>query len=133
MVTLTGDAFKVTEVAASGSPGGAKTTVLTGSHHGAPSHRSNDPDWATATAPEVTIFSAGASFRHPRCKAMLNHKNSLGSSNPHRIRCGKMFGGYTGQFFVDRAEYVTEVSGVVTVTSDGEGFEIECSGEVGCG
>lgn len=133
VVTLTGDAFGITEDSASTFPGGAETTVLTGSHHGASTNHSNDTDWAQATLPQVTIFSAGGRHKHPKCSSMLRYKSSLDSVNPHRIRCGKTIGGYTNNFFVDEAEYVTEVSGVILVSSDGDTFSVECSAEPGCG
>ena len=42
---------------------------MTSSHHGASTHASNSQDWATSTAPDVLVSSAGNKFFHPRCDA----------------------------------------------------------------
>lgn len=130
---LAGDATQVTEIAAMTFPR-TQTTLLTGSHHGASTHGSNHADWASATKPQVTVFSAGAKHKHPKCSSMLAYKSHLDAAPAHLIRCGKRMGGYTRDFWVDEAEYVTEVSGAVVVTSDSSGeWSVKCSEDPHCG
>lgn len=129
---FTGDSTGKTEAAALGFPR-TEATILTGSHHGAWTHKSNHLEWARATKPAVTIFSAGNQHKHPMCKAMLTYKHSLIDSKPHAIRCGKLLGLYSRVFPVEKAEYVTKISGTIMATSDGNDLSIDCSLQAACG
>lgn len=68
-------------------------------------------------APEVTVFTAGDEFEHPRCLATERYQSSLHAAKAHEFRCGEN-GAYRDST-VSRAEYVTERAGTVVVTSSG--------------
>ncbi len=131
--TLTGDAEGRTERQARDNfDGNVKTTVLSGSHHGARTHSSNSVSWAAATSPEVVIFSAGRRFGHPQCNAVNRYTASLADTLEHPTQCGE---GTTYQPVQDstRAVYMTEVNGRIVVTSDGQSpLSLFCTRFEGC-
>lgn len=129
---FTGDAEGPTEaLAIQNFAGNVKASVLTSSHHGASTHRSNSEDWAAATAPEVVIHSSGNRFFHPRCAAM-DRFTSVSTTNKHASKCGNS-GSY--QFFqTTKAHFVTEQVGTVVVTSDGHSpLSLHCRRSNACG
>jgi len=130
---LSGDAVGDTEAQAiENYDGDVRATVLSGSHHGASSHESNSDEWAKATAPKLTVFSAGNRFYHPRCEAVAVYREHLATTNGHSFRCG-VSGAYRPEHQTRRAEYVTEINGTVMVTSDGgNGLDVHCSTTPGC-
>jgi competence protein ComEC len=133
-VVFTGDAEGSTEARAlQNFNGSLKATVMTSSHHGADTEGSNSPKWATATAPEILVSSAGnhLGFEHPRCAA-TDRFTSLAETREHDVRCG------TGNGYINsrtrRAHYVTEVNGAVIVTSNGSSpATVSCTRSVECG
>jgi len=138
-VTFSGDAEEPTQNSVIANfPGGIETTVLTASHHGAETEKSNEPAWATATSPEVVIYSAGVRFYHPLCSIVGNYRSTLKSDvSPHPFWCGDRAGLKSKYHRPSRmttlAEYTTAISGVVTVESDGTNYTIECGLTPGCG
>ena len=133
VATFTGDAEGSTErVARQNFDNAVKTTVLSGSHHGARTRSSNSASWATRTAPEVTVFSAGRRFGHPQCDAVERYRNSLGSATQHPAQCGES-SVYQPVFLTDSAQYMTEINGRVIVTSSGNSpLSLFCTGSTGC-
>jgi beta-lactamase superfamily II metal-dependent hydrolase len=136
-VTLTGDAFGKTEKKAWENHGSrVKTTVLSGSHHGASSKGSNgtgavSSQWPEKTAPEVLVYNAGNKYRHPRCAATKQYHPFIAEVPAHPMRCGrkKSFKWETAR----RAEYNTRVNGTIVVTSDGfSPLTLWCSRGMGC-
>ena len=143
--TFTGDAEASTERQAIANYDGAvKTTVLSGSHHGADTQgsngsakdvgESNRSGWPEATLPEVMIYSHGQKFGHPRCAITSNYHPSLARVNNHPVHCGD---NNDDNIPIPRhtefAEYSTEVSGKITVTTNGiSPLSIHCGGAIGC-
>jgi competence protein ComEC len=129
---FTGDAEGSTEARAITNFGtNVKATVMTSSHHGASTHASNSQDWATMTAPDVLISSAGDKFFHPRCDS-VNRFTTLATTREHSVRCGSSTA-YTSSR-TTRAHYVTEVNGTVIVTSNGRSpLSVHCSRSSECG
>ena len=132
---FSGDAEGITERRAINNFDGAvKATVLSGSHHGAATRSSNSPIWATATAPEAVIYSAGRRFGHPRCVATARFESTLATVPRHPFHCGNSndFDERTVRN-TTRAEYVTEVNGTIVVTTDGSSpLTLNCESDVGC-
>jgi beta-lactamase superfamily II metal-dependent hydrolase len=124
---LAGDAEGETEEAALANfSGSVDATVVTASHHGADTEGSNSAEWATATSPEVVVYSAGNRFSHPRCNAVERFGSVL-EVRRHQLRCGES-GGYRPVERSDRAHYMTEMSGAVIATSDGQWpFVLNCT------
>ncbi len=125
---FTGDAEASSERRAIQNFGGAlKTTVLSGSHHGADTHGSNgsskqaggDPsEWPEYTWPEVVVYSHGRKYGHPRCTITPNYHTSLATVPVHPWHCGDHnFDNNPAPQQTTRAEYSTEVSGTITVTT----------------
>jgi beta-lactamase superfamily II metal-dependent hydrolase len=133
-VTFTGDAEGTTETSARNNFDQAvKTTVLSGSHHGASSHGSNGSKWVDATAPEIIVFSAGRKFGHPRCDVVNRFSNVLADAPSHPVRCGLDNTRYRNQQPSTRAEYMTEFNGRVVITSNGQSpARLNCTGTGGC-
>ena len=131
---LSGDAVGATEnQAIKNYDGDVRATVLSGSHHGAATGGSNSEDWAEATAPMVTVFSAGDRYYHPRCAAVDAYREYLAQANDHPARCG-VSGAYRPKYRTRQAEYMTEINGTVMVTSDGgNGLDVHCTRTPGCG
>ena len=128
---FTGDAEGVTEDRARTNFGGAVlATVLSGSHHGASTHQSNDDDWADVTAPTITVFSSGTRFGHPRCDAARVYDEYTVDLSSHATHCGvdNSFDN-RDQTPTTEARYVTEVDGTIVVTSSGESpASVHCTG-----
>lgn len=133
VATFTGDAEGTTETKARRNfDGMVKTTVLSGSHHGARTHRSNSRTWAEATAAEVLIFSAGRQFGHPQCDAIGRFIASLAPAPAHPAQCGESFD-YQPMFETDLAQYMTEINGRIVITSNGRSpLSLFCTGSQGC-
>ena len=137
---FTGDAEGTTEEQAVNNYGGAlKTAVLSGSHHGSHTNGSNGErstsGWVAATAPEVMVYSHGQVFGHPRCSITDNYHAGLATVSAHSMHCGRNNGDNTPRnFSTQRAEYSTEVSQAITITTDGTSpMDLHCgSGETGC-
>lgn len=131
--TFTGDAEGDTEGAAiENFDGNVKTTVLSGSHHGARTHRSNSVQWANATFPEVVIFSAGRKFGHPQCTAVNRFQGSLATTPLHPTQCG-ISSHYQPVISSHLAMYMTEINGTIVVTSNGSSpLSLFCDGSDGC-
>ncbi len=141
---FTGDAEVSTEKSAiENFDGAVKTTVLSGSHHGADTHGSNGStkgatggvsSWPEMTAPKVLVYSHGKRFGHPRCAITKNYHDTLAIVDPHPMHCGKNNNDNTPAPMVSRlAEYSTHVSGTVVITTDGEdNLKLQCSASVGC-
>jgi hypothetical protein len=142
---FTGDAEAPTESSAIDNYHGAvKATVLSGSHHGADTHGSNGSSkgvsqanksgWPAATSPEVMIYSHGRQFGHPRCAITSNYHETLAIVPSHQMHCGNSNTDNTPTPFpTDRAEYSTEVSGTIAVTTDGSTpLQVNCQGAGGC-
>ena len=132
-VIFTGDAVGRTEENARVNfDGNVKTTVLSGSHHGARTHRSNSVTWAQATAPEVVVFSAGEKFGHPQCDAVERFLPLAAETISHATRCGEG-PEYESPITTNKAIFMTEVSGTITVTSDGTSpLSLSCEGLEAC-
>ncbi len=133
VATFTGDAEGITEQAAQANFHGAvKTTVLSGSHHGADTHSSNSHTWVLATAPEVVVFSAGRRFGHPQCDATERFESELAGAAQHPAQCGEGFQ-YQPRFRTEIAQYMTEINGRIVVTSNGQSpLSLFCTGSEGC-
>ncbi len=132
--TFTGDAEGKTEdKAVENFTGNVKTTVLSASHHGASTHKSNGKKWIEATDPEVVIFSSGPKFWHPRCDVVKRYEDSdLADAPAHPTRCGENKEFRLQQRSRD-AKYVTAVNGLTVVTSGGDSpFSLHCDGSDGC-
>ncbi|MCG8468960.1 MAG: hypothetical protein MJB57_12275 [Gemmatimonadetes bacterium] len=131
--TFTGDAEGPTEDDSRANFNNlVKTTVLTGSHHGASTHRSNGQVWADSTAPDVVIFSAGRRFRHPRCDAVERFERTLAQAAEHPMQCGTSRR-YRPRRNTRLAKYLTEVNGRIVVTSNGRSpLSPFCTGSIGC-
>lgn len=132
-VIFTGDATGATESAAIANYGNdLRATVLTASHHGASSERSNSPAWAAKTQPAVVIYSAGTKYGHPTCKATETLDDTLAPTPEHDAICGKS-GTVAKVFTTKRAEYMTRVNGAITITTDGESpLRLDCEVGPGC-
>lgn len=69
------------------------TDVLEVSHHGAESNGSNNKAWAESTLPRYLLSSAGNSYYHPRCQAIQNYRDAIGSrllgAPAHILYCGE--------------------------------------------
>ncbi len=133
VATFTGDAEGTTERAARENLDGAvKTTVLSGSHHGARTHSSNSQTWVNATAPEIVIFSAGRKFGHPQCDAVERFEASLAQATEHPAQCGEG-SDYEPEFDTGLAQYMTEINGRIVITSNGQSpLFLICTGSKGC-
>jgi hypothetical protein len=132
-VTLTGDATRATQRDAVDNFQDIQTTVLTGSHHGAITHGSNNQSWANAVQPSITVFSSGTLFKHPRCRAVEAYHPSLMTVSAHEVWCGEQ-DGYRAPFSTELAQYVTRINGTVVISSDGENdHRIECTLTSDCG
>ena len=132
---FTGDAVGVTETKAMQNFSGAlKATILTGSHHGASTKRSNHADWVEATSPNVVIYSSGEKYGHPRCKATRRYEPILAVTRLHPTQCGNS-NSYKDRTIssTNRAQYVTDINGTIVVTSKGSSpLSLHCESESGC-
>ena len=64
--------------------------LLLACHHGAETHRSNDPHWVGATHPKAVIMSAGIhGYHHPKCAVVENYSKSsrLHPTPSHAMTC----------------------------------------------
>ena len=116
-----GDAVGITEeFAAANFHGAVKASVLSASHHGAESLRSNSAEWADATAPDLIIYSSGTRHGHPRCPVTMRFRSSIAAAPGHETHCNT-----TNDFeqrqvtTTELAEYVTDVAGSIVITSVG--------------
>ena len=132
-----GDAEGVTEKNAIANYKGRtlEGAILAGSHHGADTAGSNSPEWAAATKPRITVFNAGVSqqFKHPRCTSMEVYEQYLADSMQHSFECGRVVNPIEDvsqweRKNVEKAEYITEDQGRITVTVTKEGeVDVDCS------
>ncbi|MCP4471328.1 MAG: hypothetical protein GY815_11700 [Gammaproteobacteria bacterium] len=131
--TFTGDAEGDTEEQAlENYSEKVKTTVLSASHHGASTHRSNHEEWIKATDPEVVVFSSGPSFGHPKCNVVKRYDDAVEAAPPHPTRCGDR-SGFKKKLRNTRAQFVTSVNGLIVVSSNGESpLLLKCDGSSGC-
>lgn len=142
---FTGDAEGVTESQAIVNYDAAvKATVLSGSHHGADTMGSNGSTrnisadaashWPENVLPTVAVYSHGLKFGHPRCAIVRNYHPSLARVPNHPFHCGDHNDDNTpAPRQTTFAEYSTEASGAVTVTTDGSSpLSVHCGGPVGC-
>ena len=142
---FTGDAEASTErQAIENFDGAVKTTVLSGSHHGADTHGSNGSSkgvsaanisgWPAASSPEVMVYSHGKDHGHPRCSIVSNYHPSLARVPSHPFHCGDdQDDNEPAPRNSVFAEYSTEVSGAITITTDGTSpLSIHCGGPIGC-
>lgn len=126
---FTGDATGIAEdVTRANFSGAVKASVLSSSHHGSSSHRSNSTEWVEATAPPVVIYSSGRRHGHPRCLSTNRFEPSLATAPPHQTHCNN-----TSDFAQRQikntalAQYVTDVVGSVVITSTGQSpMRLEC-------
>ncbi len=132
-VIFTGDATGATEAQSIENYDEAvKATVLSGSHHGADTHGSNSPEWARATAPDVTVFSAGRLFNHPRCTAVGQYTRFTATTLEHSTQCGDS-SDYQPVQRTTRAEFMTEMNGTIIVTTDGQSpLSLHCTATTAC-
>lgn len=131
--SFTGDAEGETENQARlNFDGNVKTTVLSGSHHGARTHGSNSPRWAETTAREVVVFSAGRKFDHPQCDAVGRFESSVADTDRHPTQFGEG-SAYQPVRNTRQAIYMTEINGTIIVTSDGTSpLSLFCNDSDGC-
>ena len=130
---FTGDATGVTESSAMANfDSDLRTTVLTASHHGASTERSNSREWVATTQPAVIIYSAGRRYGHPRCTVTKRFADHLAMTPKHDATCGESSDSYR-QFTTQRAEYMTRVNGTITVTTNGlSPLRLDCELDPGC-
>jgi beta-lactamase superfamily II metal-dependent hydrolase len=128
-----GDAEGATERRAmSNYQGAVKATILSASDHGSDTRESNSREWAGATAPTLTVYTAGTEFRYPRCPAVSRYTDHTAFTRTHPARCGES-SGYRPEYPTSRAEYMTAVSGTIVVTSNGRSpLIVHCSRGGGC-
>jgi beta-lactamase superfamily II metal-dependent hydrolase len=142
---LAGDAEGVTEKQAIANYDGAvKATALAGSHHGADTQGSNgstrnvpqgeESGWHENVFPEVVVYSHGLRFGHPRCLITRNYHPSLARVPNHPFHCGENNNDNTpAPRQTTYAEYSTEISGKITITTNGMSpLSVHCGGAVGC-
>ena len=131
---FTGDAEGPTESQAiTNFANNLKATVMTGSHHGANTNGSNSAGWITATSPDVVVFSAGERFGHPRCEA-VNRFTTIAETLEHQVRCGVSNTQYGPVTRTRQAQYMTEVSGAIIITSNGHApLALHCTRSQECG
>lgn len=130
-----GDAEGVTESQARANfNDNVHATVLAGSHHGAKTHSSNGETWADATSPNVMIYSSGTQHGHPWCIATERYEDTLSQTEHHNMQCGiSTKYDERRQFTTSRAEYVTEISGKIVVTTNGQSpLHLGCTHGSGC-
>ncbi len=126
LAILSGDAEGETEdrIRANYHPD-VQATVLTGSHHGSRSHRSNSREWANSVRPLVTVYQSGYAFGHPKCDAVERYRPHLATVPDHPAQCDSEEN--TTPFVTDEAEYMTEAVGTVVITSGGTSpLDITC-------
>lgn len=136
---FSGDAEGTTEQQASDNfEQNVKVTVMTGSHHGARTKGSNGVNWASNTAPDVMVYSAGEKFSHPTCAAVQQYK-TVTQTTEHPARCGLGRDPVTKQekyqiYRTRRAEYMTKAVGAIIITSNGHSpLTLHCSKSNECG
>lgn len=136
-VVFTGDAEGETQQSVLANFPGLRATLLSGSHHGASTHDSNDAVWANAILPEVVVFTTGTKFGHPRCAAtdvyLVSPESRVRNAGPHPMRCGIGGDAYGSQTSATRAVYSTRTNGTVVVDSNGSTYNITCSRAPSCG
>jgi competence protein ComEC len=100
------------------------TSVLFSAHHGAQSEGSNSKAWATALRAQAVVYSAGTLYGHPTCNAVNRFRavGSLLSAPSHPFACSKE---PLTQSTI--SEYVTERSGPIEISTDGNTFSVKCS------
>lgn len=130
-VVFPGDAVGASEQAAiENFPGNLLvSTVVASSHHGSNTPKgnpSNSEAWVAATQPLFVIYSAGSLYGHPRCEVAERFREggSLLPAAPHSFACtGGLSSGVS-----TLAEYNTQQSGVIVITSDAalDNLRLEC-------
>jgi len=135
-IVFSGDAEGVTENAALKNFGDdiREVTVVTSSHHGARSYRSNNVKWIEHLAPKEVIYSSGTKHGHPYQEVVELYRETISRNvNPHSFwSATSKNSGYT-TIASTRGEYVTELNGAVIITTDGETYSIECTIDENCG
>lgn len=102
--------------------------ILSVPHHGAVSHGSNNAAWAEFIQPKVAVYNAGTKHLHPRCGAVDAYRRYLVTSQDHNVGCGS--DGDWSWLETDKAEYVTEDQGTISVTIDRDGVvSVGCSSQ----
>lgn len=129
---LPGDAEGDTETSALDNfPDLRDVTFLAAAHHGAETHHSNDPPWVSRISPRAVVYNAGWAFRHPRCVVTDRYRPHLATVTEHPMFCSPTK--TSTPTTTTRAEYTTEVSGPIVVTTDGTTTTIDCPESMGCG
>ena len=129
-----GDAQGVTQESIMSNFGALTNNVdlLFGSHHGSSSHQSNKGAWPDHVNPRIVIYSSGDEFKHPKCSIVGNYRNRLLNAASHPVWCDPIDNSSQNTTeSVNFAEYVTEVSGVVVVETNGSDISISCSRQPG--
>lgn len=100
----------------------AATQFITGAHHGAWTHGSNQQSWADATRPQLVAFSSGTRHNHPRCEAVdtyLRVGTVLTNMPNHTYQCS-----WNGQYVQRQGTdgvLVTNSNGRISVTGNTDG------------
>ena len=111
-----------------------KATVLTASHHGAQTHKSNNARWIAATSPNVVIYSSGKKYGHPRCPVTQRFAPVLSPAPVHKTHCNTSQN-YSARKITtsQRADYVTDAVGSVVVSSNGRSpAKLACDAAEAC-
>ena len=132
-VVFPGDAHGSTEDTAVAYAGDALkgVDVVLASHHGAYTYRSNNVNWISHLNPSTVIYSSGESYGHPnRGVTRRYYRSELAPAPIHRMWSARNSNADYVEFDSSVAEYVTELTGVITIMVDGSTFSLEC--ETGC-
>ena len=135
-IVFSGDAEGDTEAAAMRSMGKKLkgVDVLLASHHGAHTKESNSESWIRHTKPSTVIYSSGIEYGHPSTRVVeryQEHGNLKRGKKKHLMWSARRMGERYRRYESDLAEYVTELTGVITIDVDASGqYTIRC--ERGC-
>lgn len=99
------------------------TSVLFSAHHGAQTQGSNSTQWAKALRPQVVIYNAGRLYGHPTCNAVERYRLNITpiAAPSHPFACSN---GEPADSEI--AEYSTERSGAIEISTDGNTFSLKC-------
>jgi hypothetical protein len=83
------------------------------------------------TTPRSVVYSSGWLYGHPKCEVTGRYRPHLVTTSEHPSLCD----GFEGQSptTTTSAEYMTEASGPIVVTTDGTTTTIDCPESWGCG
>jgi len=128
-LVLAGDAVGITEQSAlrNSSQLLSNVTFVAASHHGARSASSNSSTWVRHLNPKIVLYSAGLEYGHPNTSVIARYWPSLQSAAPHWMWSYSKKGAEPEKYMSSRAEYVTELNGIVRLVSDGVTVRIDCS------